>query len=557
MRNAIIYTILLTLAILPAANAIIIPQNATGANSRTYLQNYNDMVGGWLNNPNYNTTRTFTVGGVTYLTVPEYTSSTACGVVNLQGAYNATPNNMTKHEIRSDAFSEVGIVLAASNRSNEFDWWYNTAAAMDQCGYGVIPCWVVEWNQTKINAYGAANDTAIDGSVRVGIALYIAANNTNFNQANRTAYVALANQLAIDIYQYETISITSKATRSGLNVTRLPMGGGDCAAGGLGCSTDMWIGYGGDIIKFFQYAYIFTGNATYNLAARNFTAAFHSVSLQNDTDGDGFGVAPFNFNWDVTTYSVLGHAAGGDVNTYHYAIANEQWDDSDAPRFHNFCDILRVENLTDGTIDGVYGNVSTYCAAWMNALPKSINATQSTLQYRYNGTGATGITTGYYQNGLGASVSTFLNQSWQTYKVNETISHMGWSAYTYDSSSCGTPGSFRGSKGTKALMTAIGLDENWYAEASQGGGQPAEPEVQAASSIGASCDDVVGGLAKLATRMPSMLALLIALSLFGFIGYGVVSSGASPREIIVTLAVTVAVLAVALSMAYSTIGGLC
>lgn len=463
-RHLIIFLSLLLLSNL-SVHAVIIPPSATGADSKTYLQNYENIINGSLWNK-YNTTIQYTVGSTTYLTIPEFQSSTAC-LMNGSGlvtTYLGNAVNGSIYEVRSDAYSEAGIGLSMSNRSNEFHRWVNFLEIMDICGYGQLPCWVVARNSSlggnQIGLAGGQNDTAIDGSVRAAIALYLAVNNTNFTAANRTHYLNLANNLTRDIYLYETISITTKLTRAGTNVTRLPMGGGDCASAGLGCSTDMWVGYLGDIIKLFQYGCFFTGNSTYCAAASNFTAATISVSLDRDTDGDGFGVAPFNFNWN-TTGTYLGIGGGGGVNSYHYSSANEQWDDSDAPRFMNFCDILRVQNLSQGSINGVYNYAAAYCGNWSKS--STYNAGVTSLQYYYNGTCATNCNaTGYYPNGLGVYESTYYNTSYVSTKVNETLTHYSWSGNTFDSSSCGTGLMFRGVKATKALGSAIGLDERWY-----------------------------------------------------------------------------------------------
>lgn len=463
-RHLIIFLGLLLLSSL-SVHAVIIPPSATGADSKTYLQNYENIINGSLQSK-FNTTVQYTVSGVTYLTVPEFQSSTAC-LMNGSGlvtTYLGNAVNGSIYEVRSDAYSEAGIGLSMSNRSNEFHRWVNFLEIMDICGYGQLPCWVVARNSSlggnQIGLAGGQNDTAIDGSVRAAIALYLAVNNTNFTAANRTHYLNLANNLTRDIYLYETISITTKLTRAGTNVTRLPMGGGDCASAGLGCSTDMWVGYLGDIIKLFQYGCFFTGNSTYCAAASNFTAATISVSLDRDTDGDGFGVAPFNFNWN-TTGTYLGIGGGGGVNSYHYSSANEQWDDSDAPRFMNFCDILRVQNLSQGSINGVYNYAAAYCGNWSRS--STYNAGVTSLQYYYNGTCATNCNaTGYYPNGLGVYESTYYNTSYVSTKVNETLTHYSWSGNTFDSSSCGTGLMFRGVKATKALGSAIGLDERWY-----------------------------------------------------------------------------------------------
>lgn len=461
------FTFILALCLLSSlsTHATILSPSATGANSQTYLQNYQTIINNSLQ-PRFNTTITYSSGSISYLTAPEFTSATVCAMntssLSNLSYYGTNTPNASVYEVRSDAFSEVGIALAMSNQTTAFDNWVNFLESMDICGYGNLPCWVVLRNTTTIQLAGNQNDTAIDGDVRVGIALFLAANSSNdTNQANKTRYFNLAVNISRDVHQYDTIAITTKATRAGVNVTRLPMGGGDCAAAGLGCSTDMWIGYGGDIIKFFQYACLFTGNQTYCADAANFTAAFYSVSIQNDTDGDGFGVAPFNFNWN-TASTLLGHSGGGGVNTFYYNTAtNPQWDDSDAPRFENFCDILRVQNMTTGSITGPYINASAYCAQWSRT--NTYNATVTSLQYYYNGTCAANCNqTGYYNGGLGVYLSTYHNTTYVSAKVNETLTHYSWGGMTFDSTSCGTGLSFRGVKMSKALASSIGLDERWY-----------------------------------------------------------------------------------------------
>lgn len=517
-------TFLLLLLLLPVANAAILNDSLTSGLSITYANAYLNLSNGAVL-PQFNTTLSFTTGGVTYLTVPEFSSSSVCSLTtaSLQNSTIALPNS-TLYDTRSDAFSETGLVLSQGNNAAAFDNWYNTLTRFNICGYGSLPCWIIGRNGTTFNLIGGNNDTASDGSVRSGLALYYAVNNTAFSAGNRSKYLALANSIALDSYRYETIAITTKATRSGYNVTRLPMGGADCAASGIGCSVDLWIGYLGDIIKFYQIAYVFTGNATYDDAARQFTAAGLSVSVQNDTDGDGFGVAPFNFNWNTAT-TYLNHLDGGGVNSYHYAASNSQWDDSDAPRFSNFCDALRVANLT-GNLNGVYLNLSSYCAAWVKSA--TLTNTTSCLQYYYNGTCATSIRTGAYENGLGFHITTYLNQSFAKPKVDEILTHYSTSAYTLDSSSCGTGGMFRGSKSTKALGSALGYDERMFSTAVSGGGitSPATASPSCVEVTGAERDllfiGLIGGLiagvvAVLMTgsfSIAGMLSLAIGLVIF-------------------------------------------
>lgn len=412
----------------------------------------------------------YTDGGVTYLTFPEYTSSSECDMNDLQNSTYLGGNrqaNWTFYEVRSDMFSEGGILLSGGTNESAFDAWYNFLGKMASFScYGSLPCWVVVRNGTTIQLPSGGNDTAIDGSVRSCIALYNAANNTAFSAGNRTKYRTAADTCAKDVYVYETISITTKATRSGFNVTRVPMCGGDCASGGLGSSVDQWVGYLGDVVRLFTTAWYVTGNTTYDSAARNFTAATHSVMLQNDSDGDGWAVVAHNFNYDVSG-AYLGHTGGGSVNSYYYSPANAQWDYDDAARFYTMCDNLRIQSFTDA-VDGPYANLSTLCLNWI--LRGGNDQDETIIQYKFNGTAAMAKTTGYLENGYGVYLMTYYNTSDLPTKLNEVLSHYNTGTNSWDSTSCGNAFAFRGSKGAKALQKAIGYDEFAFSGNATGGG---------------------------------------------------------------------------------------
>lgn len=438
---------------LALASASPLSPSSTGANSATYLQNYQDLVRDALDSE-YNVTKTFTNGSKTYLTTPEFNSSTYQPIRNLVGDYNWTTLSFTHYELRSDMFTEVGIALAMSNQTTAFAQWFNTLQDMAQCEYGKLPCWVVIVDGNAIYGLSGANDTAIDGSVRAMQALYLASRNVAFSASQRASYLAYANQLAADSYAYESISIAATNTNSGV-VNRLPMGGGDCASFGVGCSVDMWTGYLPDIAYAYQLAYEETGNETYNLYARNVTAAFLQVSTQNDTDGDGFGVAPFNFNWDGVG-STLGHIGGGGVNSYHYTTPDQQWDDSDAPRFHMAGMVLYQANITN-TVTGAYTELADYMTAWQRS--GTLTSTTSCLQYNYSGSCGIAIQGGYYQNGFGGLLFLSQNTTSLDNKLDETLTHYSWSGHTFDSSTGGNALTYRGVRTTKLLGFSIGLAE--------------------------------------------------------------------------------------------------
>lgn len=434
-----------------SVSAYVINPNATGANSETYLQNYNDLVGFSLLT-GFNTTISFSNGSMTFLTTPEYDSSTTQKEANLVETYTGATANFTLYEIRTDLMSEQGIALAGSNYTTAFDNWVNTLEQMAQCGYGSLPCWVIIRDGNTFRVNSSANDTAIDGTLRAVQALYIAYTNDNFNSSQKARYLALANQMMADSYAYETISITSSTTDYG-TVNRVPMGGADCAGFGLGCSVDMWSGYLGDIGLTYEMAYNITGNSTYLNFANNVSAIITQFSRQNDTDGDGFGVMPFNFNY-AGAGSTLYFTGGGGVNSYHYNPANSQWDDSDAPRHYVVGQLLHYVNQTRG-LSGPYVNLSDYVSDWISS--GTMTSTTSCLQYYYNGTCSTTVQSGYYQNGFGGLL--YLSKSYNNLsaKLNETLTHYSFSGKTFDSTSGGNGLTYRGVRTTKLLGASIGL----------------------------------------------------------------------------------------------------
>lgn len=449
-KTILIYVFLCVLSLSVVFGAPLSPE-ASGYNSQTYAENYNTMVAGSLGSQ-FNTSFLFSNGTHTLITVPEYTSSTQQDLTTLQTTYNTSPVNFSHHEIRSDAFSEFCYIIAMSNQSKYMDACYNSIVAMASGTYGLLPVWVNLRDGNKIIPAVGNNDTATDGTARLIIALYLASINPDFTEANRTKYKTYADLLAADSYQYEILQVADTTTSYG-RINYVNMGGSVCKAAGLGCSTHNWVGYNADVIYSFHLAANFTGNATYDTVARNLTAVHLQIVLQNDTDGDGFGTAPFNYNYAGVGGTLI-HTNGGGVNSYHYNPSNPQHDDSDAPRWHSTGLLLYAVNQT-GNLDGVYLNLSEFMLKWHTS--NTFTGTTSCLQYRYNGSCSTSIRTGYYENGYGALLHLARNQSTLDDKINETLSHFSFSTYTYDSSTGGNALTYRGVRPLKALGHSIGL----------------------------------------------------------------------------------------------------
>lgn len=507
--------LILVLAALLLFSVYGAPLNSSeiGVNSVTYLQNFYDAVNA-ASSEEFNTTVIFADGGVTYLTVPEYSSSTVQNASTLTTTYTGGTSNYTLYEIRSDMFSEVGIVLAMHNDTLAFYNWFNTLQEFDVCGYGTLPCWVMIRNSSTFQNPSGGNDTAIDGDVRVATALLIASQNPLTSSGNSTTYLNYATQMFADIYAYDTISIASTATDHGA-INRLAMGGGDCAAAGIGCSTDMWSGYMGDIAGGFYLAGNMTGNTTYTKFADNVTAAYLTLALQ-EGNTSGFGVMPFNINYAGVGTS-LTHTDGGGVNAYHYDSANPQWDDSDAPRAYSWGWVAYlVEKL--GYSNAVTTALDAYVTAWI-ASP-GITNDDSALQYFYNGTPATAVTTGYYNNGLGALL--FLSQNTSDFetKLDETLGHYSWTTNTFDSTSGGNGLTYRGIRPLKALGFAMDLDFTVSAQS-----EPEEPEPPE-SQLNDVCTNIMGMYRSVGTNLIIIGIIAAVLMIFGALG-GIVYANTS------------------------------
>lgn len=432
-------------------------------NGKTREENLFDMISDALD-PKFNTTRVFNNGTDDLLWVTWFDSATACGLSNVKtysNGYSCTGTNMTYNPMVSDEFSEVMLVLSAGNASHEyyFDAAYNTVLSLGVSGYGGLPSWqaCADYTDGVGEILHKQGDSASDGTARIVKALYQASVNDDFSEANRTKYASKAAELLAAHYEYETFKGSFSSAYGTIGV--LPSGGADCASGGNPslCSVDIWVGYYYDLIGMVQAGCAREQNETYCDAADDYVKTYLSVMLQNDTDGDGWGVAPFNFNYD--TSGSLAHTDGGSVNAYHYDVSNEQWDDSDAVRERS-CDTLRTQNISEGNLSGVWLNLSNFCES--RAVNGGYSGNLSCLQYRYNGTAHGSCTTGYYQNGLGALDRTYYNTTAFEGVVDEAIGHYSWFADTFDSSACGNALTYRGVRATKALMIAIGKDNDVY-----------------------------------------------------------------------------------------------
>lgn len=437
--------IMIIIFCLPSINTSSIEDpNQIYFNSDTYYNNYLDLVQNFFR-PEFNSTQIF---NGSKLWVPWYDSSTACAVANLKNTYVSNPT-MDNNTMVSDEFSEIGILLSLSNITDKFRYWNNTIDDLDS-PYGSLPCWVAsrDGNNTACNS----NDTASDATARIALAYYYASTNLNFSEGDRNYYQSRADDIVKDHLIYEVKHECWNVTFGDTEVCYWVGGGRNAVTGGFASDPFIYTGYFPDLIKMMIAGYVSTHNNTYLTIIDDYIEQYlHSANITAD---DEAGISPFSWRWDVSVNPVNIYAG----NPYYFSSANVQWDDSDSPRTLMLCDVLRVANITfNASFSAALTNLSNYCYALTQTL--TYNATKTCIQPYYNWTSCgTSVRGGYYENGLGAGLSTYYNTSFLKEKVNESLSHYAFgSPYTYDYVGC--YGVYRAVRPAKSLAIMIGLTD--------------------------------------------------------------------------------------------------
>ena len=426
-------------------NYTLLDKTLIGSNSESYYTNYVTLVDN-LFAPQFNVTQRFKLAnGKTILWTPWMDSSSSCTVSNFQDT-DINPANYTHNSMVSDEFSEVGILVSQSNNESRFLEWNETFYQLNGSA-GILPMWRVERLNNTINL--TTNDSASDASLRFAMAYYYAAMNPLFTEATRNSSRLTADQIMSDHIKYETVKGCYSTNYGNGQVCYWLAGGKENGiTNRFNSDPFIYTGYFPDAITATLMAYNSTGNVTYLNASEDYIEQY--LLATNWTNSTGFRVAPYNWKWDNTT-TPLNITPG---NTYYFNKSHEQWDDSDAPRTLLLCDNLRLYyNYVSPTFSGAYKNLTDYCRSYIN----SNTATDGTtaIQYYFNGTNATSIRSGFYENGLGAGMLTFWSYPAFGVKVNETLTHYSWSSKTYDSATC--YGVYRGVRPAKNLALGMGL----------------------------------------------------------------------------------------------------
>lgn len=426
---------------------IVLNASATGANSVSYYQNFLDLTNNFFD-ARFNVSQIFTLStGEQILWTPWMDSSSSCDITNFQDTDYASAN-YTHNSMVTDEFSEIGIIIAQANNESRFLLWNTTFNKLNRT-YGVLPVWRAARINNTLNIT-VVNDTASDASVRMAMAYYYAAMNTGFSVNTRNYSKQTADRIMSDHLRYEVVN-TCYNSSYGNGRTCYWLAGGKENAITHKFSGDPFIytGYFPDAITATLIAYNSTGNFTYLNMSEDYIEQY--LTAANWTNTTGFRVATYNWKWDNST-TPLNITPG---NTYYFNKSNPQWDDSDAPRTLSLCDNLRIYyKYVDPTFQRAYKNLTDYCRSYINS--NTATNTTTTIQYYFNGTNATTIRSGFYENGLGAMMLTYWDYPAFKHKVDETLTHYSWSAKTYDSAAC--YGAYRGIRPVKDLAYGMGFD---------------------------------------------------------------------------------------------------
>ena len=431
------------------ASSVLSPSESKSGNfvATNLSDSYDELVNAWFN-PSMNVTTTIS----NVLWVPYFSSSTSCGVSDLQNgsACNIGSVNMSLNCMVTDEFSQVGIGLSMGVNATRMDQFYNTLLVING-SFGQLPSWKIIRNGTQIIPVDARTNsngnTASDADARVIIALYNAGNNSNFNLANRTKYIALANNLSRDFLLYDVVKESHVSNVISGNISYWLSDGAVQSISGLGSNDFIHTGYFPDaIIAMIQACNHI--NSTYCAVAQNITLEYLQASRFN---GVNFTVSTGNaFKWSNLT----GVPVANCTNT----CSPDMWDYYDSPRIFGLGMVeyyMNISNMSNS-------NLSSYMNLWRNRYMQTYSSVP--IQYYSNGTNSSSWQSGFWAQGLQSqglvgNVSggglTLFNSTLRSF-----LGHYDSTPKTMDYSSCF--GVYQEAIGVRALGMSIGRDLNSY-----------------------------------------------------------------------------------------------
>jgi len=398
----------------------ILDSNAQGIDGKNLGQSYDFLLDTMLANDAVVTS----IGNKMW--VPWYSSSSKCGVGDLQsgGACNAPQIDSTHNCMVTDEFSQVGIIVSMGKDQNRMDEFYNTLPAI-QSTNGKIPAWRIykDGDQIKSCESGINGncDTASDGTARIIISLFTAANNPYFTDVTKKAgYLNLAKQLAIDMLYYE-VDRTCRPSDLGYgDICNWLAAGSEAKRGGLSSFDYAYTGYYPDAIIAMLMACTSTGDTLFCDAAKDFGLNYLQAAK---FDGSNFRTPPGkSFRWIN-----LGGVPSAECTGSCFPV---KWDDADAPRALGICQA----NYYAKQIGVVLPGMDAYCGLWEERYLS--DPTKVPLQYYPDGS-MQNYQSGYFAQGL-QSLSLMDSDNKVLYKSSlaNAPSHFSSATKTWDYTQC-------------------------------------------------------------------------------------------------------------------------
>lgn len=422
--------------------AALLSPSSSGFGGQTRSQNYDALLDALYTNGNVTTT----VGS--NLWVPWFSTSSACGITNLQSGGNCNSGesiDFTHNCMVTDEFSQVGVLLAMGDDQSRMTQFHNTVNAIKST-HGQLPSWRVYRSGSSIEAcrsgINSNCDTASDADARIIIALFTAANNSLFaDSAQKQLYRELAINLSRDFLAYEVDQTCRPSDLGHGQICYWMAAGYGAKSGGLGSTDYGYTGYYADGIIAMLQACAQTGNSTYCAVAGNFTLNY--LQAANYT-GASFTAPPGrSFKWT----NLATRPTASCTNT----CGPDKWDSADAPRAFGMCQALAYADLVGVTLP----MLGEYCADWVAEHFGS--STSVPIQYSPNGDAAASSQSGYLAQGLQALAQGGANTAQFATTLDSALSHYATSTQTWDYTACF--GVYNQAFAVRALGFGIGRDE--------------------------------------------------------------------------------------------------
>lgn len=419
---------------------------AAGCSSSTYSACYDELNNNqWANG---NVTRNVSNN----LVVPWYSTSSGCAVSDLHSGGNCnigTVNN-SQYCMVSDEHSVVVRNVALGNNQTRMDLAYNSIIAM-KGSFGQLPGWRCLVNQStnyinctdsRVNSNG---DSASDATARYVYALFVAANNTNFNSTARSNYYALGVNLTRDMYQYETVRTCYNSTQGYGQVCVFAGGGANVVSSGMTATDFMYTGYFGDIIIAYLAACKATGNQTYCAAARNISIQYLDAANWTTLSFTAPPGKSFKYTMSATK----------PIATCTNTCSPDQWDTVDAPRAFSLGLAQYYANEASlVTMPGMQLYLDQWYARHLGTVGNAV------IQYYPNGTGSSSSKSDYFSVGLMAYLAGSSSTSNFKAQLDNALGHYSSTPKTWDYTACF--GVYGQQSPMYALAAGIGRDNGLF-----------------------------------------------------------------------------------------------